>query len=59
MEVENLCTNCKNARDRWHDACYCVHYGIIISHKRDRCWGYDPKKENEEEENHAEANNHR
>ena len=46
MENESiiLCKNCKYAKDKWNDACYCVYYGYIVSRGKTDCWGYEPRE---------------
>lgn len=49
-EKESLCNDCRWAKDKWHDAYYCVYYGYIVSRAKKECWGYEPRKEEKEYE---------
>ena len=48
---DNNCMNCRWAKDKYHDACYCVYYGYIRSRPKKDCWGWEeqPKKAEKEE----------
>ena len=57
MEKKNLCASCKWAKDRWHDACYCVYYGFVVSREKTDCWGHEingKEDENEQADDHRE-----
>lgn len=49
-EKINLCKTCKWSKDKWHDACYCVYYGFIVSRGKDKCWGHETKEKKEEKQ---------
>ena len=44
-----LCNYCDWAKDRvnnrYVNGCYCVHYGYIVSRKKEYCKGYRHRKE--------------
>lgn len=48
-----MCRFCANAKDHYAgkgaEACFCVQYGIIIAHKKERCKGYKSKTSGEDE----------
>lgn len=49
---KNICKTCRNAKDRYKEACFCTQYGIIVSYGKTNCKGYDPyTKKTEEKEN--------
>lgn len=47
--MENDCRNCKHAKDRYHDSCFCCYYGYIRSRPKKECLGWE-KQEDEKEE---------
>ena len=42
---ENLCTLCKWSKDKVQNehvtACFCVNYGYIVAHRKERCKGFE------------------
>ena len=46
----NICKTCRNAKDKYKEACFCTQYGIIIGYGKEKCKGYKsyPKKEGQE-----------
>lgn len=45
---DSLCHRCRWAKDKVKsadvDACFCVEYGFIVSHRKDRCKGFEHAK---------------
>ena len=45
----SLCDVCKWAKDKENvrnvKACYCTEYGIIIAHRKERCTGFEVRKQ--------------
>ena len=43
---DTICNYCRWAKDRvnntYVNGCYCVHYGYIISKRKERCLGHKP-----------------
>ena len=51
MEMpDNNCMNCRWAKDKYHDACYCVYYGYIRSRPKKDCWGWEQQGNDEKKE---------
>ena len=44
------CRNCNNAKDTYKDSCFCVYYGILRTRPKKDCWGWEKRKEEEEEQ---------
>lgn len=38
----DVCRRCKHAKDKGHNSCYCVKYGIIIGYGKTHCVSYEP-----------------
>ena len=52
---DTLCNHCDWAKDRVNNqhvtGCYCTHYGYIVAQRKERCQGYRPIRERDEDIN--------
>ena len=44
VKVKKVCGDCKHAKDRSGNACYCTKYGIIIGYGKNTCFSFEPKR---------------
>ena len=42
--MKDICRTCKYAKDKGHNSCYCVKYGIIIGYGKTRCVSYEAER---------------
>lgn len=40
-QKESVCVECRHAKHRSGESCYCIKYGIIIGYNKVDCRGYD------------------
>jgi hypothetical protein len=50
VRMDNDCRNCKHAKDKFHDSCYCTYYGYIRSKPKKDCWGWEQRTEKDNKE---------
>lgn len=56
----NVCKECRFAKDRFRESCYCVQYGYIVTYGKTSCKGYKPlRKKDMEAMKNEQVNNHR
>ena len=48
--MKDVCRTCKYAKDKGHNSCYCVKYGIIIGYSKTHCVSHEFAKEDQEGE---------
>ena len=48
--MKDVCRDCRHAKDKGHNSCYCVKYGIIIGYGKAHCVSYEPGRGEDREQ---------
>ena len=48
--MKDVCRDCRHAKDKGRDSCYCTKYGIIIGYSKIYCVSYEPGRGDDSEQ---------
>ena len=54
--MQNVCRNCKYAKEKGWNSCYCVKYGIIIGYSKTNCVSHEYERGEDVEQVHEQEN---